>query len=77
MELKDRDGEAITQGIFGAAYNAASQYAKAAESLKQSLEIARELKSPERLREALNELARLASETRDISLKPQRILNRL
>ncbi len=58
-ELKDRDGEAIVQGNLGAAYNAIGQYAKADESLKQSLAIALELRTPERLREALNELARL------------------
>jgi CHAT domain-containing protein/tetratricopeptide (TPR) repeat protein len=58
-EIKDRDGEAIAQGNMGSAYNATGQYANAAECLKQSLEIARELKNAERLREALNELARL------------------
>ncbi|MCU1268362.1 MAG: hypothetical protein JWM21_4680 [Acidobacteria bacterium] len=58
-ELKDRDGEAIAQGNLGATYNAVGEYAKANESLKQSLALALELKNPERLREALNELARL------------------
>src|SRR5262249_44200280 len=58
-ETKDRDGEAIALGNLGAAYNAAGQYAKANETLLQSLAIAREVKSPERLREALNELAKL------------------
>src|SRR5262249_3969407 len=59
QELKDRDGEAIAAGNLGATYNAAGQYAKAAESLKRSMAIALELKPPERIREALNELARL------------------